>query len=107
MPDRVDTELRTAGVFEEKGTPLYQFAQGLELRGPTTGELLGESRRLTERRAGRMEETGAALERQAKNRGGFVPRNAPRPTRGRSRPTCPRVRFCPRRRASLANFRTC
>jgi len=67
MPDPADTTLRTKGVFEEGGTPLYQFSTDLGLRGPTTGELLGESRQITERRAGRMEETGAALERQAKD----------------------------------------
>ena len=68
MPEP-DTTLRTKGVFEEGGaTPLYQFSQDLGLRGPTTGELLGESRQITERRAGRMEETAAELARQQKGR---------------------------------------
>lgn len=61
-----EEELRTKGVFEEGGTPLYQFSQELGLRGPTTGELLGESRQITERRAGKLEEAGAEVTRQAK-----------------------------------------
>jgi len=67
MPDAPDTTLRTKGVFEEGATPLYQFSTDLGLRGPTTGELLGESRQITERRAGRMEETATGLERQSKD----------------------------------------
>lgn len=55
--------------FEEGGpSPLYQFAQGLELRGPTSGELLQESGKITERRATRMEDTAKKLETEAAER---------------------------------------
>lgn len=67
MPEKIDTEIRTKGVFEEGGTPLYQFSEGLGLRGPTTGELLGESRAISERRAGRMETSAADLEAKARD----------------------------------------
>lgn len=66
MPEKIDTTLRTPGLLEEGGpTPLYQFAQGLELRGPTTGELLQESGKITERRATRMEESATTLKAKA------------------------------------------
>lgn len=70
MPEKLDTEIRTQGAFEQGGpTPLSQFATDtLGLRGPTTGELLQESGKITERRATRMEKTAESLEAQAKER---------------------------------------